>query len=94
MVSGDVYLLHHYLKESLAVRDYARRYLEILESLKPNGCFIYTPRLPFIEELLPRDRFQVEVHPIAEARGTRFDEALALFVGSSTFYSTCVRRVL
>jgi hypothetical protein len=88
------HFLHHYLKESPAVRDYARRYLEILESLKPNGCFIYTPGLPFIEELLPRDRFHIEVRPIAEARGTRFDEALALLVGSSTFYSTCVRRIL
>ncbi len=88
------HFLHHYLKESPTVRDYARRYLEILESLKPNGCFIYTPGLPFIEELLPRDHFHIEVRPIAEARGTRFDEALALLVGSSTFYSTCVRRIL
>jgi hypothetical protein len=87
------HFLHHYLKGSPAIGDYARRYMEILESLQPNGCFIYSPGLPFIEELLPPDKFDVEVLPIPEVRGTTFDKKIELLVGKSTFYSACVRRI-
>ncbi len=41
-----------YLKErgSIQLSRYKRKYYEILESLKPDGCFIYTPGLPFLEK--------------------------------------------
>ena len=41
-----------YLKErgSIQLSRYKRKYYEILESLKSDGCFIYTPGLPFMEK--------------------------------------------
>jgi hypothetical protein len=43
-----------YLKEqgSIKLSRYKRKYHEILESLKPEGRFIYKPGLPFIEKSL------------------------------------------
>jgi hypothetical protein len=38
---------------------YARQYMRILSSLLAGGSFYYTPGLPFIEDLLPRDRYRV-----------------------------------
>ncbi len=86
------HFLHHHLKGSDAIRDYALRYMAILAALKPGGSFIYSPGLPFIEELLPADRYQVETSmlALATARGTEGDAAITARLGTSTFYSTRV----
>lgn len=38
---------------------YRKKYLEILDSLRPGGTFVYTPALPDIEETLDGSRFTV-----------------------------------
>lgn len=43
---------------------YAKKYMEILSSLKIGGSFYYAPSLPFIEAYLPLERFQVGIEKI------------------------------
>lgn len=86
------HFLHHHLKGSPAIADYARRYMEIFAALRPGGSFIYTPGLPFLEDLLPRDRYVVERRPIAAMRGTEADRAITRILGHGTFYAARVRR--
>ncbi|MED0680480.1 class I SAM-dependent methyltransferase [Aneurinibacillus thermoaerophilus] len=44
--------MHHHLRVHGKFELYAKKYMEILESLKIEGSFIYAPGLPFMEELL------------------------------------------
>jgi SAM-dependent methyltransferase len=53
------HFIHHNLREDGNYLSYAEKYMEILRSLKPGGCFYYAPGLPFIEQHLNRNRFQV-----------------------------------
>ncbi|EIJ78055.1 methyltransferase type 11 [Bacillus methanolicus PB1] len=46
------HFMHHHLRTDGDFEIYARRYMEILKSLKLGGSFIYAPSLPFIEQLL------------------------------------------
>lgn len=57
----SLHFLHHHLRpgESDAER-YATRYMALLGALRPGGAFVYAPGLPFLERLLPKDRFRVE----------------------------------
>lgn len=43
---------HHHMKPDGDFEGYARKYMEILHSLKLGGSFVYAPGLPFIEKLL------------------------------------------
>lgn len=56
---------HHYRKNGHYIL-YARKYMEILNSLKNQGVFYYAPGLPFIEAHLPKDKFKTETHRINE----------------------------
>ena len=69
-----------YLKErgSIQLSRYKRKYYEILESLKPNGCFIYIPGLPFIEKGL--QGYTIERSQIAP--------------GSEKQYTATIRRII
>ena len=54
-------------------------YMEILEALRLGGAFHYVPALPFLEELLPAERFRVERQLLPEGLRTGFlpfEEAL------------------
>jgi len=51
---------HHHLREDGNPIAYARKYIEILKSLKIGGSFHYAPDLPFIELYLDKQQFQVE----------------------------------
>ncbi len=86
------HFLHHHLTGSDASISYARRYMDVLAALRPGGSFIYTPGLPFMEDLLPREQFHVERRALTSVQGTHLDQALAGFVGQSTFYSVRVQR--
>ncbi|MEK8132641.1 class I SAM-dependent methyltransferase [Paenibacillus filicis] len=44
---------HHHLKADGEHERYARAYMDILRSLTVGGRFVYAPRLPFMEEVLP-----------------------------------------
>jgi SAM-dependent methyltransferase len=56
--------LHHHLRPEGDAERYARKYMEILRGLRDGGVFAYAPGLPFLEGLLPADRFRVETRPI------------------------------
>ncbi len=50
---------HHHLRNDGDYLDYARKYMEILQSLKPGGTFYYAPDLPFIENYLDSQKYQI-----------------------------------
>jgi hypothetical protein len=51
---------HHHASVGGNYIGYARKYVEILGSLKPGGSFYYAPALPFIEKYLDTTTFKVE----------------------------------
>lgn len=55
----SLYFLHHHLAGRAAAADFARAYMAILHSLAPGGSFIYTPGLPFIEQLLDAGEYRI-----------------------------------
>ena len=57
---------HHHFRNDGSYIDYARKYMEILNSLKPGGCFHYAPDLPFIEQFLDKEKFQLSKQSIGE----------------------------
>lgn len=50
---------HNHLRKDGDYVSYAKKYMEILHSLKPGGCFHYAPALPFIEQFLNDKEYQV-----------------------------------
>jgi hypothetical protein len=54
------FIYQHYSSRKIAAL-YAKKYMEILKSLRPGGEFIYTPGLPFFEEYIkPLKAFKFE----------------------------------
>ena len=49
---------HHHLREDGNFAEYAKTYIDILNSLKIGGCFYYAPDLPFIEQYLDKKKYQ------------------------------------
>jgi hypothetical protein len=64
------HFLHHHLREDGKYIDYAKKYMSILNSLKPNGKFHYAPSLPFIEQYLDRNKFSLTVEKTVKCRTT------------------------
>jgi hypothetical protein len=60
------FLRAHLLRSSFSVR-YATLYLAILEALQPGGRFHYAPGLPFMEQWLPAERFDVKHMTVNDA---------------------------
>lgn len=87
------HFLHHHLRANGNPERHARRYMEILESLRLGGTFVYTPGLPFIEHILPRDRWTVERRILPDVAGGPADVSLARLIGESVFYSCRVTRI-
>jgi hypothetical protein len=87
------HFLHHHLRPGLAAERYARRYMELLGGLRPGGSLVYAPGLPFLEPLLPAERFAVLRHDLSELVGSSYDQQLRDLLGDSVFYS-CQVRVL
>lgn len=50
---------HHHFRKDGDFIVYAKKYMEILDSLKPEGCFHYAPDLPFIEQYLDENKYQL-----------------------------------
>lgn len=50
---------HNHLRKDGDYVLYAKKYMDILQSLKPGGCFHYAPALPFIEQFLNDKEYQV-----------------------------------
>jgi hypothetical protein len=57
---------HHHLKEDGSYIDYAKKYLEILKSLKVGGSLHYAPDLPFIESYLDKKQYRIEKHAVGQ----------------------------
>lgn len=53
------HFLHHHLRNDGNFITYAKKYMEILSALKIDGSFHYAPDLPFIEQYLDRDKYQL-----------------------------------
>lgn len=54
------HFFHQHLQNSDETEIYARKFMEILRSLKPEGAFHYSPALDFIEQYLPTELYAVE----------------------------------
>ena len=52
------HFIHHNLRADGNYREYAQKYMEILQSLKSGGTFYYAPDLPFIEKHLDKTKYQ------------------------------------
>ncbi len=65
----SLHFVHHHLRPGGDAPRYARRYMEILGSLRPGGLFAYAPGLPFVEEHLPSDRWALERTPVPVPAG-------------------------
>ncbi len=64
-LSFTLYFLNAHLGATRRAVRYARQYMHFLDALKPDGQFCYAPSLPFIEQLLDPDRFDVVTRRIA-----------------------------
>lgn len=49
---------HHNLRSDGNFREYAQKYMEILQSLQTGGSFYYSPDLPFIEMHLDKSKYR------------------------------------
>lgn len=49
----------HHFRNDGNFTDYAKKYMDILGALKIGGCFHYAPDLPFIEEYLDGNKYQL-----------------------------------
>ena len=52
------HFIHHNLRADGNYREYAQKYMKILQSLKIHGTFYYAPDLPFIEKHLDKTKYQ------------------------------------
>jgi hypothetical protein len=50
---------HHHFRNDGNYIDYAKKYMDILTSLKIGGNFHYAPDLPFVEQYLDKDKYQL-----------------------------------
>ncbi|MDR0303037.1 MAG: hypothetical protein LBI04_12100, partial [Treponema sp.] len=53
------FLYHHLAGEEIA-NNFAITFMEILKSLKQGGKWIYTPSIPFFEDLLPNELYLIK----------------------------------
>jgi hypothetical protein len=56
----------HYQQKDGQYILYARKYMDMLNSLKMQGSFCYAPGLPFIEAYLPKEKYKTENHRVSE----------------------------
>lgn len=60
------HFLHHHFRNDGNFMDYAKKYMEILNSLKIGGSFHYAPDLPFIEQYLDMNKYDVTKQDIGK----------------------------
>jgi len=66
----------HHLYRLGRPEPYARQYRAILDGLRPGGSFFYAPGLPFIEDVLPRERYRVIRRPVHLSAQAAKEEAV------------------
>lgn len=57
---------HHHLRNDGSFIAYAKKYMEILNSLIIGGSFYYAPDLPFIEQYLDKEKYQLTKRNVGE----------------------------
>lgn len=55
---------HHHFRRDGNFIEYAKKYMDILGSLKIGGNFHYAPDLPFVEQYLDKDKYQLTIRSI------------------------------
>jgi len=78
----------HHLYRSGRPEPYARQYRAILGGLRPGGSFFYAPGLPFIEDVLPKERYRVIRRPVCLSGQAAADEMVA---GGAVFASQVLK---
>jgi SAM-dependent methyltransferase len=86
------HFLHHHLRQDGRPERYARRYMAILCALQPGGRFVYTPGLPFMEDLLPRDQYAVQRYAIPAVADRALAASLDRTFGAPVLYAAHVIR--
>jgi hypothetical protein len=93
IVSHLAFTLHfvraHHASE-VEARRHAEVFVRITRALAPGGCFAYVPSVPFIESVLPADRFRIERHRVT---GGETLESLRSKSGLDLAEATHVTRV-
>jgi hypothetical protein len=69
---------------------YARQYMRILASLKVGGSFYYTPGLPFIEALLPKELYRLTRNRVTPGIP---QEQEARVLGADGLYTAQVQKI-
>ena len=88
------HFLHHHISRHGQPERYATLYMAILRALQPLGQFLYTPGLPFMEDLLPPEHYTVERYLLPSVGGSSADQSLSAAYGRSVFYATQITRNL
>jgi len=57
---------HHHLRNDGSFISYAKKYMDILNSLKIGGSFHYAPDLPFIEQYLDKEKYRLTKQNVGE----------------------------
>ncbi|WP_212004223.1 class I SAM-dependent methyltransferase [Chitinophaga sp. HK235] len=63
-LSFSNHFLHHHHRNSPECARYARKYMEILQALRPGGSYHYAPSLPMMEVYLPASQYTVSNIPV------------------------------
>ena len=58
--SFSLHFTNAHLRSSSSAARFAEAYMSILNALRPGGSFVYAPSVPFIEALLPKQRYEVQ----------------------------------
>lgn len=62
------HFMHHHLREDGNFIDYAKKYMQILNSLEIGGSFHYAPDLPFIEQYLDSKQYKLSFKELNNQR--------------------------
>lgn len=89
----SLHFLHHHLAGQPSAYAHAEVYMQVLRSLAPGGVFAYAPGLPFIEAMLPRDRYRLTRVPLPAARLTPTLRRAQLETGLALGQASQVRRL-
>lgn len=58
-MSFSNHFMHHHLRNDGNYVEYAKKYLQIINSLKYDGNFIYSPSISFVEDHIDKNKFSV-----------------------------------
>ena len=89
----SLHFLHHHWHPGERAYAYARKYMELVFSLKPGGLFVYAPGLPFIEPMLDETKFRLEKRPLPEPLASKMESLRDLGTGQSVAYVAQLTRL-